>query len=150
MSGITQQIELGRMLRVGAGKNNLLISPAHVQRIELLQFVRVAIHGNCSGSANIENPQLAALGKVRSPECVISQQRQRLAGGYRGTDHRAVKINISQANLSRLKKIAEQKRLAQFFRSHRAVANGVRHLQYFHGITFFPHVAHPALRNSLS
>src|SRR5271166_3952060 len=103
MRGVTQKIELRRALLIGTGKCNLLVSPAHVKRIELLQFIGHAVYSHCPGRADIEYAKLSSLGKIRGSERVRRRQRQGLANRHSGADYGAIQIDIRQANLPRLK-----------------------------------------------
>src|ERR1700733_9044137 len=132
MSRITQKIELRRVRRIAARKYYFFVSTANVESIQPLQLICNTVDFDHAGTADIQNAKFAALGEVRCLERIVGRQEERLASGYRRADHGAVKINIRQSDLSRMKKIVEQKRIAQFLGGQGSIAENVRHLQHSH------------------
>src|SRR5260370_20344971 len=109
MRRIAQQIEVSRLLRIGAAEDYILAATADIQTVQLPQLKRLPIDGNRSEPTHIQNPELAPLKKIISPQVRVRLQLQRLIRRHGSTNHSAVQVHISKLDLSRAEHILQKK-----------------------------------------
>lgn len=116
MRRITDKIENGWINSLGTGKGNLLTAAANVKAVVGAKLIVNTINGNHPRTPKIEDTHFAALTEEISLEYVIVTKHKWDTVRDGTADDGAVEIGMNQSDFTRIKKLFDEKRRAEFFR----------------------------------